>query len=183
MSRAERYFAGVLGLFAAAILSGWLAGCAHTPVLTSGIPHLLQVNKPSNVWRSGQPPATTEAWAAIQGRGVTNVVQLDELTEGSDSMALLIGIQIQHFPISLWAQTVGRPNDVLMHMAVRAITWNTLIHCVHGNDRTGLLVALWRLSQGWSKADAQAEMWANGFSGEPGLLAYWLEQRVEDWRR
>jgi protein tyrosine/serine phosphatase len=68
-------------------------------------------------------------------------------------------------------------------MAVRAITWNTLIHCVHGNDRTGLLVALWRLSQGWSKADAQAEMWANGFSGEPGLLAYWLEQRVEDWRR
>ena len=183
MSRAERYFAGILGLFAVAILSGWLAGCAHTPVLTSGIPHLLQVDKPQNVWRSGQPPPTAEAWAAIQALGITNVVQLDMPEEGSDSKALLIGIQIQHFPISLWEQTVGHPSDVMMHMAVRAIVLNSLVHCVRGNDRTGLVVALYRLSCGWTKADAQAEMFANGFSGEPGLLAYWLEQRVKDWRQ
>ena len=45
-----------------------------------------------------------------------------------------------------------------------------LIHCQHGADRTGLMVAMFRIvEQGWSKADAIEEMRKGGF----GFHALW----------
>jgi protein tyrosine/serine phosphatase len=41
---------------------------------------------------------------------------------------------------------------------------NTLVHCQHGKDRTGGIVAVWRvLYQGWTKEAAIAEMERGGF--------------------
>ncbi|HEX7917405.1 hypothetical protein [Rudaea sp.] len=45
-----------------------------------------------------------------------------------------------------------------------------LIHCWHGADRTGVVCAAYRMVvQGWSKADARAEMFDGGF----GYHAVW----------
>ena len=39
-----------------------------------------------------------------------------------------------------------------------------LVHCQHGADRTGLVVAMYRIVfQGWTKEDAIAEMVDGGF--------------------
>jgi len=39
------------------------------------------------------------------------------------------------------------------------------VHCRHGQDRTGIVVAAYRMKQqGWSLADAEAEMQAYGFN-------------------
>lgn len=39
-----------------------------------------------------------------------------------------------------------------------------LIHCLHGADRTGLMVAMFRIvEQGWSKSEALAELMHGGF--------------------
>jgi protein tyrosine/serine phosphatase len=42
-----------------------------------------------------------------------------------------------------------------------------LIHCKHGQNRTGLIAAMYRVVyQGWSKQQALAEMRGGGFGGE-----------------
>jgi protein tyrosine/serine phosphatase len=39
-----------------------------------------------------------------------------------------------------------------------------LVHCAHGKDRTGVVVAVYRMKiEGWSEAQAEAEMEAFGF--------------------
>ena len=47
----------------------------------------------------------------------------------------------------------------------------TFVHCAHGQDRTGLVVAVYRVRHGWTKAQAQAEMLRLGF--HPTLLGLW----------
>lgn len=42
-----------------------------------------------------------------------------------------------------------------------------LIHCKHGQNRTGLIAAMYRVVyQGWSKDQALAEIHGDGFAGE-----------------
>jgi len=62
-----------------------------------------------------------------------------------------------------------------------------VIHCQHGADRTGALVALYRVVvQGWSKADAVREMDEGGFHHSSfwrNLDQYVLEANVQALRR
>jgi protein tyrosine/serine phosphatase len=51
-----------------------------------------------------------------------------------------------------------------------------LVHCQHGSDRTGTMVAIYRIAfQGWTKAQATDEMINGGFGFHPmwqNLLRY-----------
>ena len=58
--------------------------------------------------------------------------------------------------------------------AVSIATPGTFVHCSHGQDRTGLLVGLYRLKQGWAKTNAYTEMLTNGFHPAlHGLHEFW----------
>src|SRR5262249_35695470 len=61
-----------------------------------------------------------------------------------------------------------------------------LIHCFAGVHRTGAYCAIFRMEyQGWSFADALAEMRANGYTkidDERDVLGY-LEKYVPTWKR
>jgi len=140
----------------------------------SAIPHLLCVEP--GVYRSGQPPPTADSISELAGLGITRAVKLNS---GTDSLGPCI--TIQQFDLNLWDQLVEPDNDEL-HRAVDAIVPGTLVHCENGNDRTGLVVALYRLKRGWSKADAESEMLDNGFhKTELGLWSYWRKQNEKDW--
>jgi hypothetical protein len=169
--------------FAILWLAFLLAGCASSPVIiTQGIPHLLIADSQNNVLRSGQPQNTPETWYYLQSiRSITNAVKLDTEVEGSDSEAAKCGVTIRRFPIPLGQQLFG-PHDALMHAAVNAIVPNTIVSCLNGNDRTGVIIALYWLSHGMDKQSAENLMLASGFhKAEFGLWNYWLKQKVEDW--
>lgn len=85
-------------------------------------------------------------------------------------------------PDSLWLHDTGieqiqiplrtdRIDDVDVLRVLRSIAsaeqkGNVLMHCKHGQNRTGLIAAMYRIVfEGWSKADAMAEM-QQGFGGE-----------------
>ena len=64
---------------------------------------------------------------------------------------------------------------------LRTLVWDlqkftsrpTLVHCLHGEDRTGMVVAAWRiLVQGWSPEKAIDEMYSFGFHRVPYI--YWV---------
>ena len=167
-----------------------LTGCicvwpTHSdPPTTHGIPHLLSCG--GEVYRSGQPPCEPEAWEYVCKLGLTNIIKLDTDMEGDDCV-ISCGNHpapiVRSFPIGLIGQLTW-PSDRNIHAAVDAITPHTLVHCVRGNDRTGLIIACYRLRCGWVKSVAEMEMMADGFhKAEIGLWNYWLKQKSEDWKR
>ena len=164
-------------------LSILVAGCVSQPVIvTHGVPHLLIADSQNNVLRSGQPQNAPETWQYLCSiRSITNAVKLDTEAEGSDSEAAKCGVTVQRFPIPLGQQLFG-PHDVLMHAAVNAIVPNTIVSCLNGNDRTGVVIALYWLSHGMDKQSAENLMLASGFhKAEFGLWEYWLKQNAKDW--
>jgi protein tyrosine/serine phosphatase len=55
------------------------------------------------------------------------------------------------------------------------------VHCQHGKDRTGLVAAVYRMEvDGWSEAEAEAEMEAFGFHEVWFQLKKFVRQYPED---
>lgn len=153
-----------LVILTAALLA--LCGCATQP--PHGVPNLAQVAP--GIYRGGQP--TAEGWRYLQSLGVNNVVKLNTVAEGSDAPAQRLGMRVVACPINLLEQTLGEPNSNQLWLAVGNVRLGTYIHCAHGQDRTGLVVAMYRVRCGWSKPAAEAEMLAHGF--HPWLRGlYW----------
>jgi len=127
------------------------------------------------VWRSAQP-VTTADWDEVQALGVTQIIKLNTEGEGSESQARLRGIKVFACPIPFICQFATEPDLQSIRDLIPFITDGTLIHCTHGQDRTGLVCALYRMSCGWSKQQAEDEMMSLGFHPELfGLDKAWAD--------
>ncbi len=84
-------------------------------------------------------------------------------------------------PIPTEEQLLGPVHPEQIREATAAIRPGTFVHCEHGQDRTGLIVAIHRVqADGWTKADAEGEMLAHGFHKQlHGLWEYWESFRLE----
>lgn len=187
-------FLGVsLGLIIATVV---LTGCQTDSLAAlkkrddvgfKGVPNLATVDGDS-VWRGGQP--TEDGWHFLENLGVTNVVKLNTEVEGSDEYAEWAGWTIHRFPITLEQQWVGTGLKEIIPKAVAAIKPGTFVHCGSdsrtrskldawtktqgGQDRTGLVIAVYRTRTGYTKANAEKEMMAHGFHKIlHGLWEYW----------
>ena len=160
--------------FAALLMSLIIAATAcQTSTVTHGVPNLAQVN--GSVWRGGQP--TAEGWAYLRSLGVTNVVKLNPESEGVDSQA---GVTVFYFPISFEQQMMGGPSKETVKAAVGHIAPFTYVHCSHGFDRTGVVIAVYRTQTGMTKGEAEKEMLAHGFHKELfGLWSFWENYQPE----
>lgn len=146
---------------ASAVLS-----CAHTPpapagaLPAAGLQRLYCLDHPAcTVYRSEQP--TAEQFRELQrAYGIRSVVKLNSAFEAHD--VLPEGMDLFDHPISALLEPehsdlIAILNDV-MH-APKPV----LIHCTHGEDRTGLVVGLYRFLNGSIAWSAWREMLAYGF--------------------
>lgn len=146
---------------------------SHPTVITNGIPNLSQVAP--GIWRGGQFGDEGAAWLKLQG--IARRLKLNTESEGSDDAARVAGLIIRYAPISL-AQQIGLAKiDPLQIEGDLAFINQGLcfIGCEHGEDRTGLVCAIYRVSvMGWTKDAAEREMIALGFHESlHGLHEYW----------
>jgi len=112
------------------------------------------------LFRGAQPSAA--GFRELAALGVRNVL---DLAGGSgDTRYVADGsIQLFHVPMSAWGL---RDDLVLKALRIMTAPENRplLIHCAHGADRTGALVALYRVVvQGWTKEHAVREMNKGGY--------------------
>lgn len=133
------------------------------PVYAKGLPNLHRVT--AHLYRSAQP--TAEGMRSAEDLGIRTVLNLrafhsdDDLAEGT-------GLTLMRLKINTWAMD---EEEILtgLRMILRAKPL-VLVHCQHGADRTGTLLAAYRMVvQGWPREEAIAEM----LDGDYGYHAIW----------
>jgi protein tyrosine/serine phosphatase len=177
----------VTGMRTRAVMCGWaavllLGGCATpapdarpadwaTPVVATGLPNLYRVS--ATVYRSAQP--SRDGFAAMDS-GIA-------LAAGDPPIRTVLSLRAHHTDASL----VADPSTLRLEQ-VRVVSWHlededvlrflrivtdpaqqpVLVHCRRGADRTGAMVAVYRVVvEGWSKSRAIEEMKRGGYGFRP----------------
>lgn len=152
--------------FGAALSLLLLAGCNSTPEPTGELVSISQTEMflgeapknyylvSSDIWRSGQP--TREEFEALSRAGLKSVLNLRHNHRDDD---LVAGLPLKLYQIPLKAGSLTR-DDLLTALRIcRDAEKPLLIHCWHGSDRTGAVVAACRIVfEGWSVDRAIAEL-------------------------
>lgn len=133
----------------------------------------VKIGKKQVFYRGGQP-RMEEDWQQIKDLGITQIIKLNPDNEGEDR--LLDGVQLFKCPISVLDQvTPIGPSRQTIEDAAGFIGDKTFCHCSHGEDRTSLVCAVYRVKHcGWTKEEAFREMITMGFHSQLiGLLFFW----------
>ena len=128
------------------------------PLAKPGLPNLHKVS--DELYRGAQP--TAAGMAELARMEVRTVVNLRLL---HSDRKLLRGhpLDYEHVRMEAWEAEDDEVVEVL-EILTDPRQQPVFVHCKHGADRTGLVVAVYRVVvQGWSKADAIAEMTTGGF--------------------
>lgn len=136
---------------------------AQVMLADSEIPNLSMVSP--NLYRGGQP--TAEGFADLKRAGIETVISLTNEKKhrvDEEKWAADAGLRLVAIPLN----AMKRPSEEDIQRFLTATKQKdnspTFIHCVHGRDRTGAMVALYRMyEEGWSADEAYNEMLMRGF--------------------
>lgn len=114
------------------------------------------------LYRGAQP--NKEGFAELAKMGVAIVVDLRGKSKSEEATVKDLGMRYE--PISWFCM---RPKDALIARFLNLVRDNPrkkiFVHCTTGIDRTGMMVAAYRMvDQGWTAQEAMAEMKEFGFS-------------------
>ncbi len=73
------------------------------------------------------------------------------------------GLQNIHIPLSPFVRPGAEEIAYFLTLLSERDATPTYVHCIHGRDRTGTMLGIFRISQGWSISEAMAEMQEYGF--------------------
>lgn len=139
-----------------------------TPVTTSiGLPNFYQVN--ANLYRSAQP--TREGFLYLNNlptfgqpnRPIKTILSLRDANDDTKFNSIDSLLVLKQIRFHTW-----HPEDEEVITFLRIVNnpeWQpVLVHCKHGSDRTGMMIAIYRIAyQGWSKQQAIDEMINGGY--------------------
>jgi protein tyrosine phosphatase (PTP) superfamily phosphohydrolase (DUF442 family) len=131
-----------------------------------------------NVYRGSQPTEPAD-YAALRELGIKTIVNLRNDGMFEKNVAEQYGFRFLMFPMSAWTY----PKENLVNGALEALrderNGPVFVHCLVGKDRTGLIVALYRvLDQGWTPTRAYYEWVDFGFNRIFIQLLYYFDKRT-----
>lgn len=141
------------------------------PLRVPGFENLHRVT--GNLYRSAQPSAAGFAALAAQpillkgDRPVKTVLSLRAFNDDGPLTPAHPPFRLEQIRFKTWHP---EDEDVVkfLRIATSPDLRPVLVHCQHGSDRTGTMVAIYRIAvQGWSKDQALDEMVNGGFGFHP----------------
>jgi protein tyrosine phosphatase (PTP) superfamily phosphohydrolase (DUF442 family) len=127
------------------------------PLSVEGLPNLFRVTP--QLYRSAQPDESGMVNASKMG--ITTVLSL-RVSNDDPELSRGTGLSLRRVPIYTW--NIGEDDIVSALRIIRDAPGPVLVHCRHGADRTGLIMAMYRMVfQGWSKEEAREEMLDGGY--------------------
>lgn len=116
---------------------------------------------PGKLYRSRQPAGGD--YQTLQRYGIARVVNLRAMEEDPETRQeqrrILAEMNIDHVEIPIARKVPTEEHVRSFFQAVDTAPGPVLVHCQHGEDRSGILVAAWRVArQGWSIEKALHDM-------------------------
>ncbi len=108
-------------------------------------------------------------------RPIKTVVSLRAFNDDAPLVPAASGLRLEQIRFKTWHP---EDEDVVkfLRIATTPAMQPVLVHCQHGSDRTGMMVAIYRIAfEGWTRAQATDEMINGGFGFDPiwqNLLRY-----------
>ncbi len=128
------------------------------PVEAKALHNMYMVD--TGVYRAAQPEAN--GFTELEQMGIKEVLNLRRFNH-NDKSAEKTGLTFHH--IRMWASNCDWDKAVEALRIIKNRKGPILIHCKHGADRTGLVIALYRIVfQNWSKDDAIDELKNGGYN-------------------
>lgn len=153
------------------------AMCADVWKTTTDLPNYF--NFAPGLYRGGQP--SPEGLATLKENGVKTVISFRHnkaLTEAESAEAKKLDLNFYSLPISGVNPPPTRLIKKFLNIVNDPQAKPVFIHCEEGVDRTGLMVAIYRIEDlNWSASEAYKEMLAHGFH----TRYPWMADAVFDW--
>lgn len=164
---------------AAAILLILLSSSASAQDATTyaELPRFRQVSE--KLYRGGQPGAG--GLTRLRELGINTIINLrgtSKTTRAEDAEAQALGLNYFNVALPNW----GRPQDTrverILALIVAPENGKVLVHCKDGVDRTGMIVAIYRMTyDGRSGHEALAEAERSGMR----RIQFWMRDYVQDY--
>ena len=141
------------------------------------LPRVQQINE--RLYRGAQP--RKGGMRRLVEMGINTVINLRGAgahTRADEAEAKSLGLNYHNIPLPIW----GRPKDADISRVLEIINaeenGRVFIHCRDGIDRTGMIVALHRISrEGWTTEAATTEALRSGMRGHQ----YWMRDYISDF--
>jgi protein tyrosine/serine phosphatase len=152
-----------------------------TRIEEMGLPNLHRIG--TNLYRCAQP--TSAGLRAAEKLGIKTVICLRAFHSDSDE-AKSSKLKMERIRFNTW-----HPENEDVVRFLKLVTQTNdgpyLVHCLHGADRTGTMIAIYRMAvQGWSKSEAIKEMTDGGFGYHTvwtNLIRYLNELDIDALRK
>lgn len=140
-----------------------LPATAHTSERIYNLPGLSNVGRVTpGVLRGAQPGK--DGYATLKAMGVKTVIDM-RTSESEKAQVEAAGMRAIAIPIEMTRDGLKEKVDRVVALMADPANQPVYVHCRHGQDRTGIVVAAYRMKQqGWSLAEAETEMQAFGFN-------------------
>lgn len=118
----------------------------------------------AQLYRGAQPNRHgLEYLASLGVKTVVNFRQLDDVFPDEETTVRALGMEYLALPLSgSMTPSAARMNEILA--AIEKAPSPVFVHCQYGCDRTGIVVACWRIRHGWTNQKALDEAINYGIS-------------------
>ncbi len=114
------------------------------------------------LYRGAQP--RPDGYATLKAMGIRTVVNL-RLLHSEKKAVEAAGMRSIEIPMNTFKDVNAEKVREAIALMRNPANQPVFVHCAHGQDRTGIVVAAYRMeADGWSREDAIAEMQAFGFN-------------------
>jgi tyrosine-protein phosphatase SIW14 len=156
-----RSYVALLSVFAA--FANSLA--AQTPTVNRDLPNFQKIN--DNLYRGGQP--NDAGFADLKRLGIMTVIDLRDNDDKASKKRALVekaGMRFINFPLDNWARPSVSDIEKILDAVNSPANRPVFIHCKRGSDRTGTVIAVYRMTHdGWNakRAGDEAEKFGIGW--------------------
>ena len=138
-------------------VSSFATGQQRENSKNTDLPNFYQVN--SRLYRGGQP--RRNGLQDLKKLGIKTVINLrddDDSAKTEESEAEALGLNYFNVPLNQFKQPSDQTVESLLKLINSAENQPVFVHCKRGSDRTGTIVALYRIdNDGWTNEEAKDE--------------------------